>query len=216
MPRAALFDLDRTLVRTDTASLYVKYQRDRGEASLRHTLRVAYWLVQYTLGVIDAPRVAERALSSLAGREEEPFRVSCEEWFRDYVRPHLCDEGRRAVDRHRAAGDLVAIVTGASPYAAWPAARELGIEHVACTELEVVDGRFTGRPVAPIGYGEGKITLATRLAEANGFALADATFYTDSATDLPLLERVGERVAVNPDMRLRRIAKQRGWRVERW
>lgn len=216
MPRAALFDLDRTLVRRDTASLYVKYQRDRGEASLRHTLRVAYWLAQYTLGVIDAPRVAERALSPLAGREEEPFRAACEEWFRGYVRPHLCDEGRRAVERHRAAGELVAIVTGASPYAAWPAARELGIEHVACTELEVVDGRFTGRAVPPLGFGEGKIILATRLAEANGFALSEATFYTDSATDLPLLERVARPIAVNPDMRLRRIAKRRGWPVEVW
>jgi phosphoserine phosphatase len=79
-----------------------------------------------------------------------------------------------------------------------------------------VDGRFTGKPVPPIGYGDGKITLATRLAEKHGFDLAEATFYTDSATDLPLLERVRERVAVNPDMRLRRIAKKRGWRVVEW
>lgn len=216
MPVAALFDLDRTLVRRDTASLYVEYQRDRGEATLRYRARVAWWLLQYGLGVIDAPRVAERALSAVAGREEEPFRVACEGWFRDYVRPHVCEEGRKAVARHRDAGDLVAIVTGASPYAAWPVARELGIEHVACTELEVIDGRFTGRPIHPVGYGEGKITLATRLAERHGFTLADATFYSDSATDLPLLERVARPVAVNPDMRLRRIAKRRGWPVERW
>lgn len=216
MARAALFDLDRTLVRRDTASLYVKYQRDRGEATLRQSARVAYWLLQYTLGVIDAPRVAERALSSLVGKEEEPFRLACEEWFRDYVKPHLCDEGRRTVERHRASGELVAIVTGAATYTAWPAARELGIEHVACTELEVVDGRFTGRAVQPIGYGEGKITLATRLAERTGFTLADATFYTDSATDLPLLEKVARPIAVNPDLRLRRIARRRGWPVEKW
>ena len=216
MARAALFDLDRTLVRRDTASLYVKYQRDRGEAGLRYVLQVAYWMTQYTLGVIDAPRVAERALSGLAGREEAPFREASEDWFRAYVLPHVCDEGRRAVERHRAAGEVVAIVTGASPYAAWPVARELGIDLVACTELEVVDGRFTGRPVHPIGYGAGKVTLAERLSERAGFAIDEASFYTDSATDLPLLDRVARPVAVNPDLRLRRIARRRKWPIERW
>lgn len=216
MPRAALFDLDRTLVRRDTASLFVKYQRDRGEAGLRYSLRVAYWLAQYTLGIMDAPRVAERALSVLAGREEEAFRVACEQWCRGYVFPHLCAEGRRAIERHRAAGDVVAIVTGASPYAAWPVARELGIDLVACTELEVVEGRFTGKPVHPIGYGVGKVTLAERLSARVGFAIEEAAFYTDSATDLPLLDRVARPVAVNPDLRLRRIARRRNWPIERW
>jgi phosphoserine phosphatase len=107
-------------------------------------------------------------------------------------------------------------VTGATPYAARPLARELGIDHVVCTELELDGGCFTGQVVPPLGYGHGKVTLAERLAERLGFSLEDSVFYTDSITDLPLLERVRERVIVNPDARLRRLARERGWPVEQW
>jgi HAD superfamily hydrolase (TIGR01490 family) len=133
------------------------------------------------------------------------------------VLPHVASEGRRKVDEHLAAGDLVAIVTGATPYVARPLARLLGIAHVVASELEVDDrGVFTGRPVDPLCYGEGKVVRTERLAKAQGFDLDTAMFYSDSLTDLPLLSRVGTPIAVNPDPRLRRHAKKQGWRIEAW
>lgn len=215
--RAALFDLDRTLIRRDSASLYVRYQRDLGEVGRAYSLRVGWWLLKYTFGVIDAEKVAERALESYRGKEEAWMVERCRGWFRDYVLPHVSHAGRDAVRRHRDAGDVVAIVTGATRYAAEPLAEELGIDHVVCTELEVdTEGRFTGRLRQPMCYGAGKITRTERLAESLGFRLSEASFYSDSITDRPLLEEVAEPVVVNPDQRLRRLAKQRGWRVERW
>ncbi|MEZ4258975.1 MAG: HAD family hydrolase [Polyangiaceae bacterium] len=217
MARAALFDMDRTLVRKETASLYVRYQRDVGEASARDMARVLFWVAQYTLGVIDAQSVAAKALTSLRGTPELVMATRCDDWFRAYVEAHVCDLGRRAVEDHRRAGDVLAIVTGASPYAARPLARRLGIPHVVASELEVDDaGLFTGKFSPPLCYGEGKIVRAGRLARELGFELRDAVFYSDSYTDLPLLEVVGEPVVVNPDPRLKRHAKQRGWRIERW
>ena len=129
---------------------------------------------------------------------------------------HVADAGRAAVARHEAEGDVLAIVTGSTPYAALPLARELGIPHVAATRLEVDDGCFTGRVTKPMGYGHGKVVLAEGLAAAHDFSLAESTFYSDSITDLPLLERVKTPVVVNPDRRLRRVAKRRGWRIETW
>lgn len=215
--RAALFDLDRTLVRQDTASLYVRYQRQIGEATLRDLLKTLYWLGQYTLGVLDITRVVEQALLAMEGVPETVLAARCDDWFRIYVEPHITDGGRDAVRRHRAAGDFCAIVTGTSAYASRPLARRLGIEHVVSTVLEIDErGRFTGRAVRPLCIGEGKVARARALSEAHGFRLEDATFYTDSISDLPLLERVGEPVAVNPDPRLRRIAERRGYRIERW
>lgn len=217
MVRAALFDMDRTLVGRETASLYVKYQRTIGEARLRDSLKVLYWFGQYTVGVLDAPTVAARVAQSLAGMPESVMAARCDDWFRRWVEAHVCDLGRRAVEHHRAQGDVLAIVTGASPYAARPLARRLGIPHVVASELEVGDdGAFTGKFVEPLCYGAGKIARAKRLADAIGFRLEDAVFYSDSHTDLPLLEAVREPVAVNPDMRLARVAKKRGWRIERW
>ncbi len=215
--RAALFDMDRTLVRKETASLYVRYQRERGEAGLADLVRVLFWVAEYTLGVIDAEAVARRAIRDYEGTAETDVRERCEEFFATRVVPHIAERGRSTVERHRAAGDLLAIVTGATPYVAGPLARALRIDHVVASELEVDrDGRFTGQPRGTLSIGPGKVVRAQALAEAQGFDLAEATFYTDSLTDLPLLERVREPVAVNPDPRLRRLARRRGWTIERW
>jgi len=217
MARAALFDMDRTLVRKETASLYVKYQRAIGEATWRDTVQVLYWVTQYTFGIIDAPEVARKAARSFEGMPESVLAAHCEECFRRYVEVHLAEAGRAAVEHHRARGEVVAIVTGASPYAARPLARRLGIEHVVASELEVgADGRLTGRVVDPLCYGTGKIERASRLAAELGFRLEESVFYSDSFTDLPLLEHVAEPVVVNPDPRLRRHARRRGWRIESW
>jgi HAD superfamily hydrolase (TIGR01490 family) len=215
--RAALFDMDRTLVRKETASLYVRYQRERGEATIRDSARVLWWVTQYTFGVIDAPDVAARALRQLEGMHETVLAARCDDLFRRRIEVHVADRGRVAVEAHRSRGDVLAIVTGASPYLARPLARRLRIEHVVSSELELdASSRFTGRVVDPLCYGMGKVLRAERLARLVGFRLEDASFYTDSLTDLPLLDRVREPVVVNPDPRLARVARKRGWRVERW
>jgi HAD superfamily hydrolase (TIGR01490 family) len=213
---AALFDMDRTLVKQDTARLYTRYRRDRGEATWRDTLQVGYWAIQYTLGVIDAPNVARKALAEFRGTDESVLIEACKLWFKDYVLPQVQVEGRAAVARHRAEGHFVAIVTGATVYAAGPLATELGIDEVVCSELEVEAGRLTGQIIEPLCYGAGKLERARRLAEREGFDLAESTFYSDSITDLPLLEAVRHPQVVNPDARLRRAAKQRGWPIHVW
>jgi HAD superfamily hydrolase (TIGR01490 family) len=215
--KAALFDLDRTLLRVDSARLYTRFRRDRGEASLLDALRVALWATQYTLGVIDAPKVARKALQGFRGRAESWLEESCAEWFPRYVLPEVQQAGRHAVKKHREAGDFVAIVTGATRYVAEPVAAELGIDHVICSELELDDeGCFTGRIIEPLCYGMGKIERTARIAEQEGFLLEEASFYSDSITDLPLLEFVKAPIVINPDRRLRRVAQQRGWPIEAW
>jgi len=214
--RAALFDMDRTLVRVETASLYVRYQREIGEATTVDLARVLWWVLLYTFNLIDAPRVATKALAKLDGSSETVLAARCDEWMRRDVLRHLCDEGRLAVESHREQGDLIAIATGATIYSARPLAQTLGIEHIVATELEVRDGKLTGRVEQPLSYGKGKLARAKVLLDAHGIAFEDTTFYTDSITDLPLLEAVGEPVAVNPDPRLTRLARQRGWRIAKW
>jgi HAD superfamily hydrolase (TIGR01490 family) len=209
--------MDRTLLRVDSARLYTQYRRDRGEATLLDAMRVALWVMQYSLGVIDAPKVAKKALEGFRGREETWLEQSCAEWFPRYVLPEVQQAGRHAVKRHREAGDFVAIVTGATRYVAEPVAAELGIPNVICSELELdVEGRFTGRIIEPLCYGLGKIERTAKVAEREGFSIEDATFYSDSITDLPLLEVVKAPIVINPDRRLRRIAKKRGWPIEAW
>jgi HAD superfamily hydrolase (TIGR01490 family) len=214
---AALFDMDRTLVRKQTASLFIRYLRLRGAATWQDSARTVFWLAQYTMGIVDANRAASRAVRRFEGTSETVFAARCDDWFHRDVEAHVSDAGRRAVAEHRARGEVVAIVTGANPYFARPLARRLGIDHIVASEFEVgADGRFTGRLVDPLCFGRGKVARSRRLAEALGFRLEESTFYSDSYTDLPLLEVVRTAVVVNPDPRLSGIARRRGWRVERW
>jgi HAD superfamily hydrolase (TIGR01490 family) len=214
--RAALFDLDRTLVRRETASMYVRYMRTTGQATWKDSARIGWWVLQYTFGVLDAQKAAAEVIASLRGFPETAMAARCDDWIRRDVLRHISDGARRAVLDHQRLGHLTAIVTGASPYAAKPVARHLGIDHVVATEFEVEAHHFTGRPALPLCYGEGKVTRAQVLAERHGFRLDEAIFYTDSYTDLPLLLAVAEPVVVNPDPRLLREARRRRWPVLRW
>ncbi len=214
---AALFDMDRTLVRKETASLFIRYLRSRGAASWQDSAQTLVWLARYTVGALDVHRAAAQAVYRFAGTSETVFAARCDDWFHRDVEAHVADAGRRAVAQHRARGEIVAIVTGTSAYFARPLARRLGIDHIVASEFEVgADGRFTGRLVDPLCFGHGKVTRSRRLGEQLGFRVEEATFYSDSYTDLPLLETVRTAVAVNPDPRLSGVARRRGWRVERW
>jgi putative phosphoserine phosphatase/1-acylglycerol-3-phosphate O-acyltransferase len=108
------------------------------------------------------------------------------------------------------------LLTSATRYLAGPLAADLGIDHMLVTQLTVENGRFTGEAVRPVCYGEGKTYWAERFAAAHGIDLARSYFYTDSITDLPVLERVGEPRIVNPDPRLGRLAARRGWPIFRF
>lgn len=217
MSRLALFDMDRTLLEKETASLYVRYQREQGEASLYDLLRTIGWVLQYTAGVIDIDKVARRALAPLRGSPESELTRKCEAWFPEYVQKYVSAGGRSRVREHLERGDVVAIVTGASVYASRPLARLLGIPHIVSTVFEVdAQGLFTGLPEEPLCFREGKLARARHFAERMGHSLDEAVFYSDSITDLPLLAAVKEAVAVNPDRRLAKEAQRRGWSIERW
>jgi HAD superfamily hydrolase (TIGR01490 family) len=214
--RAAFFDMDKTLVRVNTGGLYVRWRYRRGESGLGDVARVAWWSLQYTLGLVDADAVSRYAAAALRGRDETAFAEECRLWYRTMVREHLTQHARAEVARRRSEGMTPVVLTGSSPYAARPLAEELDIEHVISSELCVAEGRFTGEVDAPLCIGGGKVARAETWASRHGVDLARSAFYTDSLSDLPMLERVGEPRVVNPDPRLYALARARGWPIETW
>jgi HAD superfamily hydrolase (TIGR01490 family) len=215
-PVVALFDMDRTLIDTHTAKLYVRFQRDLGEIGVFDTLRTTYWLLQYTFGVIDAKQVALRVSQGYRGKSNAWLNERCQRWFQSHVRERISSIGRARVREHLKSGHAVAIATSAVRQVAEPLARELSIPYLVCSELEVRDGELTGSFNWPLCYGEGKLERARALVHSLDARLEQTAFYTDSITDLPLLEAVGHPMVVNPDARLRRAAKRRGWLIEDW
>ncbi|MBK9030926.1 MAG: HAD family hydrolase [Myxococcales bacterium] len=215
MRAAALFDLDHTVLTSDTGMSWMRFQRRRGELSALELGRAIYWSLLYKAAVLDLEALATRLTAELAGQSEAEMAARAAEWYRTDVIPMIAPAARHAIASHRTAGDLIALATGATQYSAESVARGLGIDHTLCSRLEVVDGAFTGR-LATMCFGGYKVDLAEAFARAHDVDLAASTFYSDSYNDLPLLERVGTPVAVNPDLRLWRHARARGWRIEQW
>lgn len=213
MAVAALFDIDGTLIARNSARLYMQHLRRTGQARRRDVARTVYYLCRYKLGLLDLERALAVSMAWVRGRDEGAVRADAAEWYRSVVRPYLYPAMAATVEAHRRAGHVSAILTSATRYLAEPLAADLGIEHVLVTQLVVADGRFTGEAVRPVCYGAGKMFWADRFAEAEGIDLGRSYFYTDSITDLPVLERVGQPRVVNPDPRLRREAARRGWPV---
>jgi HAD superfamily hydrolase (TIGR01490 family) len=212
---AALFDMDKTLLDTSSGQLYARFLYRTGEMGRREWARVAWWGVLNRLGVLNMESLIPRVLSSAAGDDEREMRRQCDLWFLEDVLPHMTERGRQRVTEHKAQGHLVAIVSGSTQYVVEPLAAHLGFPgQYVCTHLESQDGRLTGRIVPPVCLGSGKVVWAERFAAEHDVELSASYFYTDSITDLPLLERVGHPVAVNPDPRLRRLARKRDWPIE--
>lgn len=212
---AAFFDMDNTLLHVGSGMSWVKFLRQRGEITNRLVAKAVYWSALYRLAVLDMEDVFTRMVADHRGESEAEMIAKADIWFRDHLAAEVAPAGRVAIEHHRQAGHLVVLATGSTQYAARPVAGAVGIEHVLSSILEVEDGAFTGRASA-LCFGHHKVTLVERWAAAHGVDLAASCFYSDSYNDLPLLERVGTAIAVNPDARLLRTARQRGWAVERW
>jgi HAD superfamily hydrolase (TIGR01490 family) len=213
---AAFFDLDCTLVACNTGRLFLRDLRQRGEISIGKVLRALSWLAKYKLAMLDLPTVTGHVADFLRGRSEQDFAEQCQRLVEDEVLPRLLPAGLRTVERHRDRGHVLALLSSSPRYIVEPVARALSVEAVGSTEFEVERGRLTGQLRGPACYGPGKIHWAEQLGARHLFDVQRSWFYTDSYTDLPMLERVENRVVVNPDPRLRRAAKTRGWPVENW
>jgi HAD superfamily hydrolase (TIGR01490 family) len=217
MPRiGAFFDVDRTLVACNTGGLFLKDLRRRGEISFLRALRALGWMAKYHFSLIDLQVIATRIAEQMRGKSEAEFAEHCQRWVEDEVLPLVVPGALRQIEHHRAEGHLLAVLSSSPTYVTRPLARMLGIEEVLSTTFEVHGGQFTGRLVGPACVGPGKIHWAEDMGARREVDLAQSWFYTDSYTDMPMLERVGNRVVVNPDPRLRSAAKKRGWPVQDW
>jgi HAD superfamily hydrolase (TIGR01490 family) len=214
---AALFDLDKTLLDTSSGQLYARYTYRLGQMSRAELVRVMWWGFLSRLGMLNMEDLIPRLLAGAAGDDEQEMRDLCDRWFVEDVMPHIAERGVERVREHQAQGHAIAIVSASTQYVVRPMAAYLGIDgQYVCTHLASKGGQLTGEVIPPVCYGQGKVVWAERFAAEQGVDLSSSYFYTDSISDLPLLERVGHPVAVNPDPRLRRLALSRDWPIEKF
>ncbi len=211
----AFFDVDRTLLRVHSGSLFIRWRRRIGALSRLDAVRLQGWLLQSYLGVLDAPQVSTRVLSLFCGESERQFAADCRGWFAEELSREISSEARSRVKAYQLQGVRVVLLSAATRYVCEPLADALGITDIICSTLEVEGDRFTGT-VRDLCYGKGKVIMAEQWAERTQQALAGSAFYSDSISDLPMLERVDRPHVINPDPRLYLYAKVRGWPIETW
>jgi HAD superfamily hydrolase (TIGR01490 family) len=209
----AFFDVDKTILAENSATLYLKALYQRGEVDGRFVVSNLISYLQYKVNLLDIERFTQRTVRQFQGRSEKALLDEAALWFGEYVLPTIYPEAIERIESHTARGHVVALVSGATKFVIKPLAEYLGVKHIMHTHLEVRDGKFTGRVIDPICFGEGKIYWLQQLIEREGIDLARSWFYTDSITDLPLLDLVGHPVVVNPDPLLYREARRRFWPV---
>jgi fatty acyl-CoA reductase len=216
-PALAIFDVEGVVVDTTIAHFYA-WLRTRDMPDLDRLLwsaglaaRVPGWLQADRRSRAAFNRRFYRLYHDLSARE---LRAQAAAALSDFILPRIQHEAVRRIRAHRRRGDRVVLVTGTLDFLVEPL-RHLGDELVAAHLVERL-GRFTGELAEPPLTADGRASLAARLAADHGLDLADCHAYADSVADLPLLEIVGHPHPINPDFRLAREARRRGWPVERW
>jgi putative phosphoserine phosphatase/1-acylglycerol-3-phosphate O-acyltransferase len=210
---AAFFDMDKTILAENSGTLYVKYRYERGEMDTWEVIKGLGAYLRYKAGVLDIDRWTKDMMRDFKGQSELALTREANRWFKDTVVQTIYPEAAEIVRQHQEQGHVVAIVSGATRFVVKPLAEHLGIRHFLYTRLEVEEGRFTGRVIEPICFEEGKIYWLQQFIEEHDIDLALSYFYTDSITDLPLLDLVGHPVVTNPDPFLYRTAVHRRWPV---
>ncbi len=220
--RLAIFDLDNTLLGGDSDHAWGEFLIAQGLVDAdTHRARNDAFYRQYQDGTLRIADYVAFAAEPIAGLSPERLQTLHEQFMRSHVSPMQLPAATRLLEQHRQSGDYCLIITATNRFITEPIAHWLGVDDLIATELETVDGIYTGRMQGVPCFQDGKVIRLTEWlqrhnaarSDAGILALSDSVFYSDSFNDLPLLEQAEEAVAVDPDERLRDTAMQRGWRI---
>jgi len=213
---AAFFDLDKTVIDRASIAAFGRPFLKGGLINRRLVARAAVSQLIYLYFGADEERlvrVRESMLAVTKGWDRAQVRQIVRETMLQTIEPIMYAEALELMELHRAAGHRVYLVSASPEEIVLPLADLLGVDGAICSRGEVDEqGRYTGR-MAFYAYGEAKASAMRELAERTGLDLAASSAYSDSATDLPMLEAVGRPVAVNPDRALAKVARERGWEM---
>jgi HAD superfamily hydrolase (TIGR01490 family) len=216
---AAFFDLDKTVIAKASMAAFGRPLYRAGMISRWLVVRAMWGQMLFQLFGADEERmrkVRESALRITRGWEQARVNAIVRETLTDVIEPIVFDEALELIDHHREQGRRVFIISASPEEIVAPLAQYLGVDEAIATRAVLDDdGRYTGE-VEFYAYGPYKAEAMAEIAELEGIDLARSYAYSDSATDLPMLEIVGHPIAVNPDRELARAANERGWEIRQF
>lgn len=212
--RLALFDLDNTLLAGDSDHLWGDFLVARGVVDGNYYKQTNdRFYEDYCAGRLDIHAYLAFALQVLSEHPADRLHAWHREFMREYIEPILLPKAVALVEEHRRAGDQLVIITATNDFVTRPIAERFGVHTLIATTAEFRNGRYTGQVAGTPCYREGKVTRLKEWLALHPHTLAGSTCYSDSHTDLPLLELVERPVAVDPNDSLRAEASRRGWEI---
>jgi len=212
--RLAIFDLDNTLLTSDSDHLWGEFLAERGYVDGDHYRRENdRFLEAYKAGELDIHEFLRFSLRVLSEHDSNELARIRAAFIEEKIAPIVAPGAPALLARHRDAGDHLMIITATNRFVTEPIARLLGVGSLLATDPEMKDGRYTGDVAGTPCFREGKVTRLHAWLAENAGTLDDAWFYSDSHNDLPLLEEVDHPVAVDPDRQLADVARSRQWPV---
>jgi len=215
---AAFFDLDKTIIATSTSAAFTKPLYEGGLVTKGDVIKTAAAHIHYILGNADADateKMRKQLSETASGWDVNRVREIVDEAVEKYVDPYVYQEAVNLIAEHHELGHDVVIISASATELVEPIAKLLGADHFVATVLTVDEGKYTGE-IEFYAYGEYKAEAMKELAERFDYSLAESYAYTDSITDVPMLEVVGHGTVVNPDRALRVLATENGWDMARF
>ena len=210
----AIFDLDNTLIADDSDYLWGQFLVDQGIVDkAQYEEANAKFYQDYKQGTLDIRAFLQFSLKPLAENEPEDLFRWRTQFIEHVIRPILLQPANQLIDKHRERGDTIMVITATNRFVTEPIAQLYGIDLLLATTPDFVDGRFTGGFSGIPCFQEGKVTLLETWLNEKNQTFANSWFYSDSHNDLPLLNKVDNPVAVDPDEKLRAYAEQKNWPV---
>lgn len=210
----AIFDLDNTLIADDSDYLWGQFLVDQGIVDRTIYKQVnAQFYEDYQQGSLDMMAFLRFALKPLADHPIDQLHLWREQFLNEIISPILLKAATELVEKHRALGHTLLVITATNRFITAPIVEMYGIEHLLATTPELVNEQYTGEIVGIPCFQEGKVTMLNEWLEKNSESLTGSYFYSDSHNDLPLLKLVDNPIAVNPDDKLRHFSETEGWKI---
>ncbi|MDD5214322.1 MAG: HAD-IB family hydrolase [Methylococcales bacterium] len=210
----AIFDLDNTLIADDSDFLWGQFLVDQGivDRTIYEQINAQFY-EDYQQGNLDMIAFLRFALKPLADHSIDQLHVWREQFLAEIITPILLKKAQDLVEKHRALGHTLLVITATNRFITAPIVKMYGIENLIATTPELIDGRYTGEIVDIPCFQAGKVTLLNDWLAKTGETLTGSYFYSDSHNDLPLLQLVDNPVAVDPDEKLRAFALSQDWEI---
>jgi HAD superfamily hydrolase (TIGR01490 family) len=213
----ALFDLDNTLLAGDSDFQWGQFLMEEGllDRELHEAKNIQFY-EDYKQGVLDINAFLDFQLKPLSRHPRAQLDALHLRYMEKKIRPMITEKSLALVEKHRANGDLLLIITATNSFVTTPIAQAFGIENLIGTTPEEINGEFTGRVSGTPSFQQGKITRLNEWLSARKHTLTDfkaSWFYSDSHNDLPLMKLVDHPVAVDPDETLKAYAKDKAWPI---